>query len=115
MTVCITGDVHHMSLDTRDQEYMDRTEVDAAIEYAEIAAEYEVPVTLFVTGKAAVEEPAGVRQLANMDHVEVGGHNYWAFTTPIHKLWRALAKVTGERLGSWNGPRLFQSWEINKT
>jgi len=85
MTVCLTGDVHHMSLETRDQEYMDRTEVEAAIEYAEVAAEYDVPVTLFVTGKAAEEEPERVKRLAVMENVEIGGHNYWAFDTLIHK------------------------------
>jgi len=115
MTVCLTGDVHHMSLGTRDQEYMDRTEVEAAIEYAEIAAEYDVPVTLFVTGKAAVEEPDRVEQLAAMENVEIGGHNYWAFDTPVHSAWRALEKVTGERIGSWNGPRPFQRYEIRRT
>jgi len=108
MTVCLTGDVHHMSLETRDQEYMDRTEVDAAIEYAEIAGKHGVPVTLFVTGKAAREEPERVRTLAAMDHVEIGGHNYWAFGTPVHKLFRGLT-------GSWNGPRRFQDWEIDRT
>ena len=108
MTVCLTGDVHHMSLETRDQEYMDRTEVEAALEYAEIAGEHDVPVTLFVTGKAAKEEPERVRTLAGMDHVEIGGHNYWAFSTPVHKLSRGLT-------GSWNGPRRFQSWEIRRT
>lgn len=108
MTVCLTGDVHHMSLETRDQEYMDRTEVEAALEYAEIAGEHDVPVTLFVTGKAAKEEPERVRTLAAMDHVEIGGHNYWAFSTPIHKLSRGLT-------GSWNGPRRFQAWEIRRT
>jgi hypothetical protein len=108
MTVCITGDVHHMSLGTRDQEYLDRTELEAALEYADIAATYDVPVTLFVTGKAAVEEPDRVRRLAAMDNVEIGGHNYWAFGTPAHKAFRRL-------LGTWNGPRMFQSWEIQKT
>ncbi|ELZ51170.1 hypothetical protein C465_04344 [Halorubrum distributum JCM 9100] len=108
MTVCLTGDVHHMSLETRDQEYMDRTEVEAAIEYAEIAAEYDVPVTLFVTGKAAEEEPERVKRLAAMENVEIGGHNYWAFNTLVHKGWRGLT-------GSWNGPRPFQRWEIRKT
>ena len=108
MTVCLTGDVHHMSLETRDQEYMDRTELEAAIEYAEIAAEYDVPVTLFVTGKAAEEEPERVKRLAAMENVEVGGHNYWAFDTLVHKGWRGLT-------GSWNGPRPFQRWEIRKT
>lgn len=115
MTVCVTGDVHHASLGTRDQAYMDRTEVEAAVEYAEVAAEYDVPVTLFVTGKAAVEEPDRVRDLAGMDNVEVGGHNYWAFDTPVHSAWRAVERATGGRVGSWNGPRRFQSWEIART
>jgi len=115
MTVCITGDVHHMSLQTRDQEYLEGTEVEAAIEYAEIAGKYDVPVTLFVTGKAAKEEPEKVQRLASMDHVEIGGHNYWAFDTPVHVGWRALSRFTGGVVGSWNGPRSFQAWEINKT
>ena len=115
MTVCLTGDVHHMSLETRDQEYMDQTEVEVAIEYAEIAAEYDVPVTLFITGKAAVEEPKRVERLAAMDNVEIGGHNYWAFDTPVHSGWRALEKVTRGKIGSWNGPRLFQRYEIRRT
>ncbi|OSP10598.1 hypothetical protein B9H04_02430 [Halorubrum ezzemoulense DSM 17463] len=115
MTVCLTGDVHHMSLETRDQEYMDQTEVEAAIEYAEIAAEYDVPVTLFVTGKAAEEEPERVKRLAAMENIELGGHNYWAFTTPVHTAWRALEKVTDGRIGSWNGPRPFQAHEIRRT
>jgi hypothetical protein len=108
MTVCLTGDVHHMSLNTRDQQYMDRTELEAAAEYAEIAGSYEVPVTLFVTGKAVAEEPAAVEKLAAMEHVELGGHNYYAFDTLIHKTSRGL-------LGTWNGPRPFQGWEIDRT
>jgi hypothetical protein len=108
MNTCLTGDVHHMSLETRDQEYMDRTELEAAIVYAEIAAEYDVSVTLFVTGKAAEEEPERVKRLAAMENVEIGGHNYWAFDTLIHKGWRGLT-------GSWNGPRPFQRLEIRKT
>jgi hypothetical protein len=115
MTVCITGDVHHMSMATRDQEYLEGTEVEAAIEYAGIAADYDVPVTLFCTGKCVAEEPERMAQLAAMDNVELGGHNYWAFTTPVHSAWRALEKVTGGRLGSWSGPRAFQAYEIRKT
>jgi hypothetical protein len=115
MTVCITGDVHHMSLETRDQEYMDRTEAEVAVEFAEIAAEYDVPVTLFCTGRLAVEEPHRIETLAAMENVEIGGHNFWAFDTPVHDAWRALGKVTGGRVGSWNGPRPFQGWEIDRT
>lgn len=108
MTVCLTGDVHHMSLATRDQEYMDRSELSAAVEYAEIANSHDVPVTLFVTGKAVEEDPDSIDRLAAMDHVELGGHNYYAFSTPVHKASRGL-------LGSWNGPQIFQGWEIGRT
>jgi peptidoglycan/xylan/chitin deacetylase (PgdA/CDA1 family) len=104
-----------MSMATRDQEYLDRTEVEIAIKYAEIAEKYDVPVTLFVTGKAAIEEPDRVERLAAMDNVEIGGHNYWAFTTPIHQGWRVIEKMTGGRVGSWNGPRSFQQHEIHRT
>jgi peptidoglycan/xylan/chitin deacetylase (PgdA/CDA1 family) len=102
-------------METQDQAYMDCTEVEAAIEYAEIAANYNVPVTLFVTGKAAVEEPDRVERLAAMDNVEIGGHNYWAFDTPIHTAWRAVEKLSGGCIGSWNGPRPFQRHEIKRT
>lgn len=108
MTVCLTGDVHHTSLATRDQEYMDRSELSAAVEYAEIAGFHDVPVTLFVTGKAVEEDPGSIDRLAAMDHVELGGHNYYAFDTLVHKASRGL-------LGSWNGPRIFQGWEISRT
>ncbi len=115
MTVCLSGDVHHMSMETRDQSYLDGTEVEAAIEYSKIAADYDVPVTLFCTGRCIVEERDEMAQLAAMENVEIGGHNYWAFTTPVHTAWRALGKLTGGRVGSWNGPKLFQSYEIATT
>lgn len=107
MTVCVTGDVHHQSLNTRDQVHLDGTELEAAIQYARIARSYDLPVTLFVTGKAAAEEPERVERLAEMDGVEVGGHDYFAFGTPIHKLFRGVT-------GSWNGPRRFQAWEVER-
>ncbi len=115
MTVCITGDVHHMSMETRDQAFMNRTEAEVAIEYAEVAASYDVPVTLFVSGRTAVEESGRVERLAAMENVEIGGHNYWSFDTPIHTGWRALDRLTGGRVGSWNGPRPFQRHEIRRT
>jgi len=108
MTVCLTGDVHHMSMATRDQAHMAGTELEAALEYARIAGSHDHPVTLFVTGKASVEEPERVATLAAMDHVELGGHDYYAFDTPLHTAFRGL-------LGTWNGPRRFQSWEVGRT
>lgn len=115
MTVCLTGDVHHVSMGTRDQAYMDRTEAEVAVEYAEIAATYDVPVTLFITGRTAIEEPERVERLAAMENVEIGGHNYWAFDTFVHRIWRTLGKITGGKVGSWNGPQLFQNHEVQRT
>jgi len=57
-------------METRDQEYLDRTEAEIAVEYAEIAASYDVPVTLFITGQTAREEPERIEQLAAMETVE---------------------------------------------
>ena len=113
--ICLTGDVHHMGMDTRDQAHLEGTEVEAAVEYAEIAAGHDIPVTLFCTGKCVEEDPDRMAELAAMETVELGGHNYWAFTTPVHDAWRALGKVTGGRVGSWMGPRHFQAREIRKT
>jgi peptidoglycan/xylan/chitin deacetylase (PgdA/CDA1 family) len=113
--ICLTGDVHHMGMDTRDQAHLDGTEVEAAVEYAEIAADHGIPVTLFCTGKCIAEEPGRMAELAAMETVELAGHNYWGFTTPVHDAWRALGKVTGGRVGSWMGPRRFQAHEIRKT
>lgn len=115
MPVCLTGDVHHDSLGTRDQRELEGTELEATLEYVDRAAAHDVPVTLFVTGRAADEEPDRVRRLADHEAVEVGGHNYYAFDTPVHAGWRVLGKATGGRLGSWNGPRRFQAWEIGRT
>lgn len=106
--ICLTGDVHHMSMETRDQPHLDGTEVEAALEYARIAGSYDLPITLFVTGKTISEETATVESLSEMPHVELGGHNYWAFDTPLHTLFRGLTR-------SWNGPKRFQSWEISRT
>jgi hypothetical protein len=115
MTVCLTGDVHHASLDSRDQDYLDPTEVEAAIEYADLAASHGVPVTLFVTGKAATEEPDAVRRLAERDNVSIGGHGFHANDTFVHRGWHLLEAATSGLVGSWNGPRWFQEREIART
>lgn len=108
MTVCVTGDVHHMGLETREQSYLDRSELDCAEAYVEIAASHGVPVTLFVTGKLAAEDPGRVGRLAAREGVAVGGHTYYAYGTPVHSVLRALS-------GSWHGPRRVQAWEIGRT
>lgn len=112
MKICLTGDVHHMSMGTRDQAYLSGTELEAALKYVRIAHEYDIPVTLFVTGRAAVEEPERYRELAGMDGVEIGGHNYFAYHLPYlgSRPYNACYKVFGVY-----SPGVIQRLEVRHT
>jgi len=107
--ILLTGDVHHMSLKTKDQQYMPCTEMEAAVRYARIARQNGLKVTLFITGKSAIEEPTLLRVLANMENVCLGGHNFYAF----HPKW--LYKILNHLFCTKNGPSFLQEWEIRKT
>lgn len=105
----VTGDVHHESLGTRDQAHLSRSEIRLARKYADIAGRHGVVVTLFVSGKTAREDPAGVAELAGMDHVEVGGHNWNCFQpSGVHRLSELL-------LGTYYGPTRYQRWDVRRT
>lgn len=107
--IFLTGDVHHESLATRDQACLEGTEVAAARKYVEIAASYDVPVTLFVSGKTVRESPDAVRALADRDGVELGGHNWSCFErSALHYLSELL-------LGTHYGPERYQRWDVRKT
>jgi len=108
--ICLTGDVHHRSFNNEDRKYLKISEVEAAIEYAKIAAKYKTKVTLFLTGKAVKEEQESVRQLLRLPSVELGGHNYYAFRP--RWLYNGIF-VRG--LGLTNGPAYYQNYEIKKT
>jgi hypothetical protein len=109
--IVLTGDVHHMSMRTRDQLYLSGiSEVDAAAKCADIAAASEVRLTLFLTGRCALEEPAAVRALAARENVEIGGHNYWAFRP--RWLYNGLFRRILRRP---NGPSWFERYEIRRT
>lgn len=113
MPVCLTGDVHHDSLETDDQADLDRPELQTAIEYAEIVDQYNVETTLFVTGRAADERPNVIRRLGQFDGVEIGGHNYAAFTIPrvsgSSRLFGAYRALRGT-----NCPKVVQRHGIRK-
>jgi hypothetical protein len=106
---CLTGDVHHMSLRTKDQPFLKSTEAEAALVYARICEDFGIPVTLFVTGKLLLEEDKAVRALARMEHVELAGHGYDGFRP------RLAYKLSGRLLGLKNGPRFWQSYQVGKT
>lgn len=107
--IVLTGDIHHNSLRTQDQRFLTISEPQTALEYADIARQHGIKVTLFASGKAVKEEPDVFNSLASMENVELGGHNYYCFKP---KLFYAASR---RLFGLSNGLRLFQDWEIKKT
>ncbi|MCP4157007.1 MAG: hypothetical protein GY757_55355 [bacterium] len=107
--ICLTGDVHHMGLKTRDQRYINGTELDSALKFLAIAENYGIKTTLFFTGKLFVEEKEGVKKLLKFKNLEIGGHNYYAFKP------RLPFKIVNKLTGLKNGPYIFQNSEVKKT
>ncbi len=106
--IVLTGDVHH-AIGSADQRFVAVGEAALAVEYARIAAHYGLKVSLFLTGRAAVEEGENVEQLAAMDNVEIGGHG-WDALRP--RWWHGLLK---RLVGSPHGPPLLQRRTIRRT
>lgn len=108
--IILTGDVHHMSLNTGEQPYIDLTEAELALEAAKIALEYDLKITYFMTGKTVVEEPDLVRTITKMANIELGGHTYHAFKPRWLYNW-----IFNRLVGLSNGFKAYQDWEIKKT
>jgi hypothetical protein len=106
--ICLTGDVHQRSYRGVDTPYAKSTEAELALRYCDIAHSHGVKVTLFVTGRACLEERERVTALAQLPHCEIGGHTYSAHRSFGHWLSRTL---TGSRVGS----RRIQQRDIART
>jgi len=107
--ICLTGDVHDMSLKTKDQSYLSGTEVDSAHRYLQIAEEHNVNITLFITGRCVDEEPSKIREISRSDYTELGGHTYNCFRPAV------LYKFSTKFLNLRNGPAFIQERDIRKT
>lgn len=107
--ICLTGDIHHMSLGTGNQSHCDMTEVDVARRYLAMLEEARVKVTFFITGKCLAEEWDTTKFLCDTPLVEIGGHNYSAFQPA---LWHRISKKIN---GSYNGPSWYQRRDAVKT
>lgn len=108
MSVVLTGDVHQ-AMGSADQGFVEQGEVTLAVEYARIAARHGLKVTLFLTGRAVVEESPAVRTLSALDNVEIAGHG-WDALRP--RWWHGLLRrVTG----SPHGPPWWQGRMIRRT
>jgi len=95
--ICLTGDVHHRSYRGVDTRYAQQTEAQLALRYCDIAAQHNVKMTLFVTGKACLEERETLADLSRRSRCEIGGHTFCAFRSIRHWLSKNL---TGSVLGS---------------
>lgn len=101
--IYISGDVHDKGLMSKDQiwlnKYNQSSEIDCALKFAEIAGNYNIPVTLFCAGKITVEDKEKLRQLANFSNVEIGGHT-WNSLKPA---WQHFfsQRITGSYYGTY--------------
>ncbi|MCB9799313.1 MAG: polysaccharide deacetylase family protein [Candidatus Omnitrophica bacterium] len=107
--ICLTGDIHHMSLKTGNQQHCDITEVQVAKRYFDMLKEARVKVTFFITGKTFEEEWEDVKPLCDEPLIEIGGHTYYCFKPELwHRIWNKL-------IHSYNGPYWYQKWDVQKT
>ena len=107
--ICLTGDLHHMSLGTGNQKHCEITEIQVARRYLDMLSEAGVKVTFFVSGKSFVEEWEDLKPICDNPLVEIGGHGYTSFKP---ELWH---RVCNKIIGSYNGPAWYQRWDTVRT
>jgi hypothetical protein len=98
-----------MSLKTGNQGHSVRSETSIALEFISMLNARSTKATCFITGKAFEEEWDTVKSICASPNIETGGHTYNCF---MPELWhRGCNKI----LGSYNGPKWQQNWDIEKT
>jgi len=107
--ICLTADLHHMSLKTGNQLYSDQTEMALAGQFVKMMEERGIKGSFFITGKAFKEEWKEVKPIVESPNIEIGGHTYAAFEPALfHRIWNKLTK-------NYNGPYLYQYWDTKRT
>lgn len=107
-----------MSLRTNDQRYLvgPPTETQVAVQYANLAAEYGLKLTLYVTGKTFAEELDDLRPLLDNPLVEIGGHTYEGLPQrPLTAWWYRIRGMTPPSHGYSHGSRRQQKRDILRT
>lgn len=101
--ICLTSDIHHMSLGTGNQYHTDVPEAVIATRFAARLLAQDVKGTFFISGKCIKEEWEDIRPVCLQPNIEIGGHNYCCLTPEIlHRVWHKVTK-------NYNGPFWFQS------
>lgn len=107
--ICLTGDIHHQSLNTGNQQHCEHTEVRTAQLYLELLRDAGVKVTFFISGKAFAEQWDELRPICSEPLVELGGHTWSCFEPALwHRFWN-------KALGSYNGPAWYQRLDVQRT
>jgi hypothetical protein len=109
--ICLTGDLHHASLQINDQQHIADpalTEIRIGRQYVDLLEKHGVKATLYICGRAFEEEWADLEPTATHPLVEVGGHMHNA------RFPRECFDAYGEQTGLWNGPRWYQDWDIGR-
>jgi len=107
--ICLTADLHHMSLNTGNQQHSDKTEMSLAGEFVKMMETRNIKGTFFITGRSFEEEWTEVRPIAESPNIEIGGHTYEAFEPALlHRIWMKLT-------GNYNGPYAYQYRDTKKT
>ena len=111
--VYITSDVHGHGEGGLDEVFLrnryQSTELEAATRLADIAEKYSLPITFFVSGRAATRQPSLLADLSDRSNVHIGGHTYRSHQPVwLHFLFDRLT-------GSFYGPRFYQEYDIEKT
>ncbi len=89
--ICLTGDLHHMSLQTGNQQHCEITEMQTGRFFLHFLEKYRVKMTLFITGKSFLDEYQHVEPIIFNKLIETGGHNYDAFEHELfHRVWNKL-------------------------
>ena len=117
--ICLTGDVHHSSLGTNDQRYVDfprDSEVKMAARFARLVQRHRMKVTLYVTGKTLAEEWEDIRPACEAEEVEIGGHTYDGLpANRVTKLWHRIRGLCPPSHGYRHGSRRTQRRDIMRT
>lgn len=107
--ICLTSDIHHMSLNTGNQQHSDKDESVIADLFASMLASNATKSTYFITGKCFEEEWSQLKDICANPDIEIGGHTYHCFEPQLwHRGWNKL-------IGSYNGPKWYQHWDVSKT
>ena len=107
--ICLTADLHHMSLETGNQEHSDKTEMSLAGEFVKMMEKRNIKGSFFITGRSFKEEWHEVKPICDSPNIEIGGHTYEGFEPALfHRIWNKLTK-------NYNGPFLYQYYDTKKT